>query len=172
MRLPLKNDIMADLQKDGFPVAFEMLGAALDWYRSHFSYQHNLVAGTKRIDLNGREAGTVTEKEQRDAQKKIRDDQQKLDRNNATKTLAALHASNRIPDDQLKKLDAPPMKTKAAAPITAPELERLHQAFVAASNVLTTTDDPVLRSALATAALEVVIKEAHRVINEQAAPEV
>jgi sRNA-binding protein len=63
MRRPLKNNILADLQKDGFPAAYELLSAGLHWYQSHFGYQYSLQAGARRIDLTGKEVSTVTEQE-------------------------------------------------------------------------------------------------------------
>ena len=62
-RRPLKKNILADLQNDGFPAAYEPMSAAIEWYMSHFSYRYALEAGAKRVDLNGKEVGTVTEQE-------------------------------------------------------------------------------------------------------------
>jgi hypothetical protein len=73
-----------------------------------------------------------------------------------------LHAAGRIPDDQVRKLDAPMTKT---AKTIAPELTRLHEAVMAASTTLTGSGDPGLRSAMAAAALNVVRQEAQRVID-------
>jgi sRNA-binding protein len=39
-RRPLKRNILADLQKDGVPVARELLVPAVGWYCSHFGYLH------------------------------------------------------------------------------------------------------------------------------------
>jgi sRNA-binding protein len=62
-RRPLKRDIAADIKRDDdFTVASELIISAVEWYESHISYDYALsVAGSKRIDLNGREVGTVTE---------------------------------------------------------------------------------------------------------------
>jgi sRNA-binding protein len=175
-RRPLKKNILADLQNDGFPAAYELMSAAIEWYMSHFSYRYALEAGAKRIDLNGKEVGTVTEQEHIAAQKKIQDDHQKLaERNqlNAIRTSSALHAAGRIPDDQLRKLDAPPMPVakppKAAASTPAPELARIYEALAAANTAMTGDSDPDLRAALGCAALGVVIKEAQRIIIAAAA---
>ena len=62
-RQPLKKTILDDLINDGFPVAREPLNAAVDWYQSHFGYHYALQAGAKRIDLHGKAASTVTQKE-------------------------------------------------------------------------------------------------------------
>jgi sRNA-binding protein len=75
-RKPLKRGIVLDLEKDGFPEA-AYAARAVDWYQSHFGYQYALQAGVKRIDLHGKEVGTVTEQEQYAAQTKIKEDKQK-----------------------------------------------------------------------------------------------
>jgi sRNA-binding protein len=162
----LKHNIVADLQKDGMPMAYELVAAGVEWYQSHFSYLYSLQAGAKRLDLNGAEVGTVTKQEFMAAQAKIKIGHQKLSAKNATETLNALHAAGHIPDDQVRKLDAP-MIPKATKTI-APELTRLYEAVVAASATLTGSSDPSLRSAMAAAALGVVCKEAQRVIDNLA----
>jgi sRNA-binding protein len=75
-RRPLKHNIVAELMKDGVQLTPELLRAAIDWYQSHFGYQLALQAGVKRIDLNGKEVGTVTQQEHRDAQKYVHDRKQ------------------------------------------------------------------------------------------------
>jgi sRNA-binding protein len=178
LRQPLKKTIITDLKKEGFPVAQELLVPAVEWYQSHFSYQYALQTGASRIDLQGKEVSTVTEQEYRKAQKKIREDKQNLTARNlgsSTRTVASLHDAGRIPDDQLKKLDAPmpvaPKKSPAPAPVSesastsAPELTRLYEALNAANTMLAGASDPALRSAMTSAALGVVIKEAQRVID-------
>ncbi|WP_456827178.1 ProQ/FINO family protein [Bradyrhizobium sp. USDA 4518] len=64
-RRPLKASIAADIARDDdFAVAPEMTAAAVAWYQSHVGYDYAMaVAGSKRIDLNGREVGAVTEQE-------------------------------------------------------------------------------------------------------------
>jgi sRNA-binding protein len=158
------------LQKDGVPVARELLVQAVDWYRSHFGYLHALQAGAKCIDLSGKETGTVTEQEQYAAQIKIQEGKQKLGERhrNAVETIRSLHAQGRISSDDAKKLDAPPppqerpMKVKEAK--TAPVLERVYEAL-AAADALLVKDCDALRSAMAAAALLVVVEEARRVVD-------
>jgi sRNA-binding protein len=167
LRLPLKKNILADLEADGFPVNHVMLAPAVDWYMSHVLYQYKLIQGAKRVDLTGKEVGTVTEQEEVEARKTIAENnaQRKArEQRDPVRTLQGLHAAGRIPDDQVKKLDAPPM-TKSRTTI-APELMRLHEALVAANATLTNTSDRALCSAMAAAALGIVIKEAQRVIKE------
>jgi sRNA-binding protein len=121
-RIPLKKNIAADLQMDGFPAAYEVIVSAVEWYMSHFAYQYALQAGAKRINLNGKEAGTVTQQEYLNSQKRIKEDQQKLtERNlgNPVKTMIALPSSGRISDDQMRKVDAPPISPVKAKAVTA-----------------------------------------------------
>jgi sRNA-binding protein len=75
-RRPLKNNIVADLTKDGVTLAHELVRASIDWYQSHFGYQLALEAGARRIDLHGNENGTVTETEERNARKYVHDRKQ------------------------------------------------------------------------------------------------
>jgi sRNA-binding protein len=169
-RRPLTRNILADLQKDGVPVARELLVPAVDWYCSHFGYLHAVQAGAKRVDLSGRDAGSVTAQEQYAAQIKIQEGKQKLGekQRNAVETIRLLHAQGRISSDAIKKLDAPPapqerpMKVKEAR--TAPVLERVYEAL-AAADALLVKDCDALRSAMAAAALLVVGEEARRVVD-------
>lgn len=162
LRLPLKRTIVADLYNDGVPRARELIAGGVEWYQSHFGYLYNLQAGAKRIDLNGNEVDTVTEQEYLAAQAKIKAGHQGQ-KPSATSTVNALHAAGRITDDQVKKLDAPPLPK--ASKLIAPELVRLYEAVLAASTTLTGSSDPRLRAAMAAAALGVVCKEAQRVID-------
>ena len=166
MRRPLKKNIVADLQQDGFPVAYELMTAAVGWYQTHFGYQHSIEAGAKRINLNGEEVGTVTELEQLAAQKKIKDGKAVLtERKNATQTLQTLHANGRISDDHLKKLDAPTMKEKAMTPSpNGADLTPLRAMWTNIDTVLSTTENAGLRSALTAAALKVFVTEATKLI--------
>jgi sRNA-binding protein len=163
LRRPLKLDIISDLQKEKAFLDNELIASGVEWYQSHLAYLHSLAAGAKRLDLNGREVSTVTEPEYIAAQAKIKLAHQKLNAN-AAGTLQALHAAGRIPDDQVRKLDAPMSKT--AKTTIAPELTRLHEAVMAASTTLATQDDPGLRAAMAAAALKVVCQEAQCVIDK------
>jgi ProP effector len=73
LRRPLKKNITADLQQDGFPATYELIAGAVEWYQSHFGYQYSLETGARRINLNGKEVGTVTEQEHLAAEKKIKE---------------------------------------------------------------------------------------------------
>jgi sRNA-binding protein len=163
-RLPLAKNLLTDLQKDGFPVASELLTAALDWYQGHFGYLYRLQAGARRFGLDGSEVGTVTEQEQANAQKKVAEGKAKVRSWQAdpVRTLNGLHAAGRIADDQLKKLDAPPMPVRPT-PTSAPELAPVYKALTEANAALASASAR-LRSAIVAAALGVVIEEAQRVI--------
>src|SRR5262249_51852837 len=148
-------------------MATELIGASVDWYKSHISYQYSLEAGAKCLDLNGREAGTVTELEHRTAQKKIQEINEKLAERhllNPIKTTSTLAAARRIPEDQLKKIDAPIVsKTK---PPVRPELTPLYEAVLAANTAMSTPlSNSNMRVAITAAVIGVVIKEAQRVID-------
>jgi sRNA-binding protein len=153
LRRPLKKNIIADLQHDGFGVASELITAGVDWYESHLSYQYALEVGAKRIDLNGKEVGTVTDLEQRSAQKKIKEVREKIaakNLNNALATNTSLYAAGRITDDQIKKLDAAPMimPKPTSNGGRSPDLAKLYSALDAANTALTGDADPDLRTAL------------------------
>ncbi len=163
-RRPLKKNIVADLQKDGISMAIELIGASVDWYKSHISYQYSLEAGAKCLDLEGKEAGTVTELEQRAAQKKILEIHEKLAERNPIKTTPSLVAAGRIPENQLKKIDAPIM-SKTMAPVR-PELMPLHEAVLAANTAMSTpVSNGNVRAAITAAVIGVVIQEAQRIID-------
>jgi sRNA-binding protein len=161
LRRPLKHDIIADLQQDGCPLAVELMTAALNWYQGAFGYLYALQAGTKRVDLDGNEVGTVTPQEAAEAIKQVQD----ANARNATKTLMALHNARRIPDDQLKKLDALPLPVLKSKATIAPELTRVQEAIATANTALNSCNDNLeMRAAIAVAVLGVVVKEAQQAI--------
>jgi sRNA-binding protein len=166
LRRPLKHNILADLEKDGVPFARDLVVAAIEWYTGNVRYLYGLQAGSKRIDLNGVEVGTVSEQEYMNAQPALKAAQAAIkaaqQKRSAAETVAALHAAGRLSDDAVKKLDAPmiPKATKAIAP----ELAKLHEAIMTANATLSGPGDENLRLAMAVAALGFVCKEAQRVI--------
>lgn len=172
MRRPLKKSIVADLQIDGFQAARELIVAAVDWYQSHIGYLLTLQAGVRRIDLQGKEVGTVTEQEYLVAQKEAKENRDRERERRAMLSAVTVNASlyntGRIPYDQLKKLDAPPLPKAPPLPSKEPvaaELTRVYEALVAASATLTGNGDADLRRAMTSAALGIVIKEAQRLID-------
>jgi sRNA-binding protein len=104
-RRPLKHNIGVDLIKDGVALAPELLRAAIDWYESHFGYQLALQPGVKRIDLKGKDVGTVTELEHRKAQKYYHDRkqekhervQQERERRNANLIVEKIPTESNLP---------------------------------------------------------------------------
>jgi len=168
-RKPLKKNIVTDLQRDGAPFAHELLSSAVDWYQSHFGYLYALQAGARRVDLDGKEVGTVTEQEAGRAQLQVKEDKRKAsEKTQALAAIQSLHRQGRIPDDVLKQLDAPPrprdvpMKPK---PQPVPDrLARVREALRAADTLMIEGCD-ALRVAMAAAALGVVIKETKQVID-------
>jgi hypothetical protein len=117
--------------------------------------------------LNGKEVGTVTESEHRAAQKKIQEINERwAERNllNPIKTTSTLAAAGRVPEDQLRKIDAPIM-SKTKAPVR-PELTPLYEAVLAANTAMSTpVSNSNMRAAITDAVIGVVIKEAQRVID-------
>jgi sRNA-binding protein len=165
LRRPLKHDIIADLQQDGCPLANELMIAALNWYQGAFAYLYALQAGARRFDLDGNEVGTVTPQEASEAIRQI----QEANARNATKTLIGLHNAGRIPDDQLKKLDASPLPVLKSKATMAPELMRVQEAVAAANTALNNcNDNQEMRMAVASAVLGVVVKAAQQAIAELA----
>src|SRR5713226_4196544 len=132
LRRPLENNIISDLEKDGAPLEYGLLVRAVEFYQTHFGYRYNILAGARKINLDGKEVSIVTESEFLNTQKKIREDKAKLrERNEANPiTTARVYQSRQIPDDQLKKIDALPMMKapmkiapkviEAAAPAVVP----------------------------------------------------
>jgi sRNA-binding protein len=117
LRRPLRKDILADLHRDGVPFTPEQTAAAVKWYESHFAYQYALRAGAKRVDLNGREAGTVTLAEQRNAEFYIANRKQEM------QAREVLPAFVRKPVALTRVVSGdPPRKVTVHPVVTAPEV--------------------------------------------------
>jgi sRNA-binding protein len=163
LRQPLKKNIEADLQKDGF-ASPELISASVDWYKSHISYQYNLETGAKCLDLDGKEVGTVTELEQRAARMKILEiNERRAERAplNPIRTVSNLVTARRIPEDQLKKIDAP-----MSRPTIKPELTPLYEAILAANSAMSAPmGNSDVRAAVTAAVIGVVIAEAQRILD-------
>jgi sRNA-binding protein len=166
LRRPLKKDIVFDLQKDkSFDVAPEMIDLAVDWYKSHIGYIiASSTAGAKRIDLNGKEVGTITENEAIAAQQEVdRINKSKINQQRSpVDVLNRMRATGRATDDGVKKLDATPIKSKATQHI-APEFIQLHETFANANAAVVNINDSAMRLAVAKATLDEVIKKAEQV---------
>jgi sRNA-binding protein len=171
LRRPLKQDIVTDIKKDtSFDVTPERITAAVQWYQSHIGYDYNTTAGAKRIDLQGRDAGTVTEQEALAAKQRI-DDFHKM-RNEKTAALGPvavlnkMYTDHQISDDSVKKLDAPPLSHKTKATAIAPEFAALYETLTAASSAVINISDPTMRAVVVLATLDVVIKKCQQVRTE------
>jgi sRNA-binding protein len=174
-RRPLKNNIAADIIADKIlEVSDDLIASAVDWYRSNIGISYAMSApGATRIDLNGDVAGKVTPAETLEAQKIVNEFHAKknAEANNPIRTLNNMYANGRIPDDIVKKQDAPmdrkgigmdatvvPTRTKAAA--IAPEFASIYETLAIANNAVNGISDPTIRLAVAKATLEEVVKAA------------
>jgi sRNA-binding protein len=152
MRRPLKKEILADLQREG--LLAPSFRSAVGWYQGNFGYQYALQAGAKRIDLDGREVGTVTEQEQRDAEKFIAE-RKRIQRENSNLAIpmtTSLHKTN----DTLRR--AAPTARTTTMDADSP-LARLMALVEGVDRALTDTADPALRAAFGLAGLQAVAAE-------------
>jgi sRNA-binding protein len=158
-RQPLKDNIAADIIADPeLQVSPAMIAAAVEWYESHVSYDYVMSAGSKRIDLDGRAVGTVTEQEARAARHRIDEfnhRRNELAKSNPARVLREMHASGSISDDAMKKLDAAPRSKPLAV---ATEFAPLYETLTAANAAVVGISDPTLRVVVAKALLDEVIK--------------
>ena len=166
----MKHDIANDIIKDkDFDVSPEMIHDAIEWYTSHVGYHHVIsIAGTKRIDLDGRPVGTVTKQEALAAHQCIKEIGEKQKR--PIKTFSDMYADHQISDDAVKKLDAPPLPSEskptvptvtavtAATATTAPEFVKLYEILADANAVVVGISDLDTRAAVAKTLLDVVIQ--------------
>ena len=167
LRRPLKKNLVVDLQKDGCPLTAEEMSTAIDWYENHFAYQYALQAGAKRVDLNGKEVGTVTELESRNARNYIAERKRAMNERNlnlAPPTTTSLVVAGRIPDDALRKIDLP----SEPSPMTATKADPLArlQGQVDALRRVIEVSEPTMQMALMAAGLKVVIAEAENMITD------
>jgi sRNA-binding protein len=156
MRRPLKKDILADLQREG--LLAPSFRSAVGWYQGNFGYQYMLQAGNKRIDLDGKEVDTVTEQEQRDAEKYIAE-RKRVQRENhsnlAIPMTTPLHKAN----DTLRRATAPHTATRTTTMDVDSPLARLMALVEGVDRALTDTADPALRAAFGLAGLKAVAAE-------------
>jgi hypothetical protein len=162
MRRPLSKDILADLQHEG--LTSPSFRSAVEWYQGNFGYQYRLQAGAKRIDLDGREVGTVTEQEQRDAEKYVTERKRIQRENNLTlpiATMTSLHSARKITDDVLRKVTLPCVirRTTTMDADKPNPLARLMALVEGVARALTDANDPALRTAFGIAGLKAVAAE-------------
>jgi sRNA-binding protein len=163
-RRPLKKNIINDLEKDGAPLASELLAEGVQWYMSHIGYLSVLEGGLKRVDINGDAVGTVTELEAHVAAKKleeIRNERRAVQ--DPIRTATALVANGRIAEDQLRKIPAPAIAKPAAV---CAELARLHKAVIDPNSAISIKlENADIRAAVTAVVMGVVLKEAQAVID-------
>ena len=109
----------------------------------------------------------MTEQEARAATKQVMEEKKKLkekraaEQRDAIAVVKTLHANGHIPDDQLRKIDAPraiEMKRPANP------LARLESILARTVKLLTDDGDETLQAALAATSLKVLMQEAQKVI--------
>jgi sRNA-binding protein len=165
-RQPLKRDIVADLEEQNVWDRDRLL-QVLDWYESDFRYRRRLIAGTDRIDLDGRKAGTVTPAEQEAARKWIRERKQEL---YGARQKTSPTAEN-MPNENILNGNTMPNLKASTPPPLHPSLMLLHEALVAASAIMTDERYAALRPVLVAAALREVIAGAEKIVGSLQATE-
>jgi sRNA-binding protein len=162
MRRPLKKNIIDDLDREK-TLDHEALVQVLDWYCGHFIYRRGLIAGAKRIDLNGKEVGTVTPAEQEEARAWI------AARKREQAEVATARAEQQAKERQLIKGNNPMISKAATAAVTAaptlhPSLGELQAAIDIVNGFLTEAQYETMRPALTTTALRSLIGKAEELI--------
>jgi sRNA-binding protein len=176
LKRPLKRNIVDDLEKDGVLDA-DRRSAAFSFYTADWNYERALQVGAKRIDLNGKEVGTVTQLEQKEALDRVRIQKEARHEKNRLagpiEVVRKLHANGKIPTDQLSKITAPalernvPMvKTKNhdAPQMNGAELTQLRALWGSIDGLLDKAEDSQLQTALAVPALKLFVAEASKLI--------
>jgi sRNA-binding protein len=156
---PLKKNIILDIQKDTMRDD-DKLDNALSFYMRDWNYEHKLQAGAKRIDLDGKEVGTVTETEAREARERVRLAREERAASQREEKNFTVHTLSPQP-----KPTPPPPSPPTTTTTTIPEtpMARLYK-LVENIERVSSTDDAGLRDALIVAALQVLITEATRLV--------
>jgi sRNA-binding protein len=166
LKQPLKKNILLDLERDRV-LDEEKRVAAVTFYQNDWNYEATLLAGAKRIDLDGKEVGTVTEQEQNEARKRVQAQKQQLrEKKDPITIMRKLHANGEISTDQLSKVSAPPL---ARPPMTKAktdgvDLTQLYTLLNSTNDIVAKTENVPLQSAVAVAALKVLVAEANKLI--------
>jgi sRNA-binding protein len=155
LRRPLKVNIVSDIEKLNEPsLANCNIGAVVNWYTGHIGYDYCFVAGAERIDLNGKVAGKITEKEAREARARIASKHKGIDeRRNPNRVARSLHGTGGFTDDQMKKIPPPETNNLPVNPIDK-DFEAVFVAMNMAREQAAQTDS-ALRTAMVKAALSV-----------------
>lgn len=178
LKRPLKKNILLDLEKDRV-LDDGKREAAVSFYQRDWNYEAALLAGAKRIDLDGKEVGTVTEQEQMEARKRAQEQKQqrreKLKAQGPVEVVRKLHADGKIVTDQLSKISAPPLarapmakaKTPEPVPMNGIDLTKLYKLLDSIDDVVAKTDeDATLQSMVTAAGLKVLVHEANKLITK------
>jgi sRNA-binding protein len=177
LKRPLKKNILLDLERDGV-LDDDRREAAVSYYTRDWNYEAVLQAGAKRVDLDGKEVGTVTETEAREARERVA--AQKKERAEKKQALIDAVRERELRTDEKIPTDIPLMREPMAKAKTSTNIPLLASAPPAAGNgadlkelramwgnidaVLTAAEGDALRSALAVAALKVFVGEATKLI--------
>jgi sRNA-binding protein len=166
LRRPLKSTILADLQEDD--ASAEILSGA-EFYMQSWGYLGCLQVGVERVDLAGKKCGIVTEQEQSNAQKRLREEKEQVRKEKealSKVTFMKPPSKPKTPKPDLSEL--PPLPE--VSPVQAVELPdvqplaRLQKLSETAANLFHDTEDEALRSALTVATLKLLADETTRVI--------
>jgi sRNA-binding protein len=173
LKRPLKKNILLDLERDRV-LDDDRREAAVNFYTRDWNYEQALQAGAKRIDLNGKEVGTVTELEESEAKQRVLAQKRKIKEERKLQgpieIARSLHTAGRIPTDALSKIPAParpPMAKAKPTPELTPNgavLTRLRALWSNIETVLAQTEDAGLQSAVTVAALKVFVTSATQLI--------
>jgi sRNA-binding protein len=109
-RVPLKANIVADIEKQGCQELIGAnVGATIDWYTSHVGYQKVLsnAIGRPRVDLNGRPSSKVTAQEARIAQQKVEEIYEEMNAQRASVQSNPMYRVAHQGHDLMKKVTAP-----------------------------------------------------------------
>jgi ProP effector len=71
LKIGIRDDIVAQLQKNGRKVNADALAITLRRYVNNYAYLRKVKTGAGRIDLNGKAAGTVTAEQAADAARRL-----------------------------------------------------------------------------------------------------
>ncbi len=169
-RRPLKHDIIDDLEAANDPrLAGFDVGAALEWYVGHISYDYACTQGTGRLNLDGKVVGKITASEAREAAERVAIKGKAINERRSARnadpwrTVQGLHGSGGMTDDQLRKIPAPsPAKS-------GNNIERKLDDAIAAltkARELLTVDNIALRMALLKGAISVADTSIRELLKE------
>jgi sRNA-binding protein len=169
-RLPLKKDIVADLEQR-CNVTATTLTQMIDWYTSDFAYQRKLLSGAERIDLDGKRAGTVTSSEQEAALRKVAARKKEMAERRAALSsppapVKPPATNGHAPDGETMSKTPDPLGKITAADLLnlPPAIRDMHQALTVAGDILVSERYAALRPVLAVAALKEIIRGAEELI--------